>query len=156
MFEGEFPLVKDNNFLGKFELDGIPPAPAGVTKVEVEFGIDGNGSLCVTATEMSTGVKNMINIRNDTGSRGLKEENIEQIIKEFREYRADDQRLKDRVSAKNSLESCCFNMKRKAGNGRMMGISGKMELRLVVAIRRDLSAELFYYHIKLQRKTEEW
>jgi len=109
VFEGERAMTKDNNILGKFELTGIPPAPRGVPQIEVTFDIDANGILNVTAIEKSTGKENKITITNDKGR--LSKEDIERMVNEAEQYKADDEKQKDRVSAKNSLESYCFNMK---------------------------------------------
>jgi len=109
VFEGERAMTKDNNLLGKFELTGIPPAPRGVPQIEVTFDIDANGILNVTAIEKSTGKENKITITNDKGR--LSKEDIERMVNEAEKYRADDDKQKDRVAAKNSLESYCFNMK---------------------------------------------
>jgi heat shock protein 1/8 len=109
VFEGERAMTKDNNLLGKFELTGIPPAPRGVPQIEVTFDIDANGILNVTATEKSTGKENKITITNDKGR--LSKEDIERMVNEAEKYKVDDEKQKDRVSAKNSLESYCFNMK---------------------------------------------
>lgn len=109
VFEGERAMTKDNNILGKFELTGIPPAPRGVPQIEVTFDIDANGILNVTAIEKSTGKENKITITNDKGR--LSKEDIERMVNEAEKYKVDDEKQKDRVSAKNSLESYCFNMK---------------------------------------------
>jgi len=102
-------MTKDNNLLGKFELTGIPPAPRGVPQIEVTFDIDANGILNVTAIEKSTGKENKITITNDKGR--LSKEDIERMVNEAEKYKADDEKQKDRISAKNSLESYCFNLK---------------------------------------------
>jgi len=109
VFEGERAMTKDNNLLGKFELTGIPPAPRGVPQIEVTFDIDANGILNVSAVEKSTGKENKITITNDKGR--LSKEEIERMVNEAEKYKVDDEKQKDRVSAKNSLESYCFNMK---------------------------------------------
>jgi L1 cell adhesion molecule like protein len=109
VFEGERAMTKDNNILGKFELSGIPPAPRGVPQIEVTFDIDANGILNVNAAEKSTGKENKITITNDKGR--LSKEEIERMVNEAEKYKVDDEKQKDRVSAKNSLESYCFNMK---------------------------------------------
>jgi L1 cell adhesion molecule like protein len=109
VFEGERAMTKDNNLLGKFELTGIPPAPRGVPQIEVTFDIDANGILNVTAVEKSTGKENKITITNDKGR--LTKEEIERMVNEAEKYKVDDEKQKDRVAAKNSLESYCFNMK---------------------------------------------
>lgn len=109
VFEGERAMTKDNNLLGKFELSGIPPAPRGVPQIEVTFDIDANGILNVTALEKSTNKENKITITNDKGR--LSKEDIERMVNEAEKYRSDDEKQKETISAKNALESYCFNMK---------------------------------------------
>ncbi|XP_070496164.1 heat shock 70 kDa protein cognate 4 [Chironomus tepperi] len=109
VFEGERAMTKDNNLLGKFELAGIPPAPRGVPQIEVTFDIDANGILNVTALEKSTNKENKITITNDKGR--LSKEDIERMVNEAEKYRNEDDLQKDRIAAKNGLESYCFNMK---------------------------------------------
>jgi L1 cell adhesion molecule like protein len=109
VFEGERAMTKDNNLLGKFELAGIPPAPRGVPQIEVTFDIDANGILNVTALEKSTNKENKITITNDKGR--LSKEDIERMVNEAEKYRSEDEVQKERISAKNGLESYCFNMK---------------------------------------------
>lgn len=109
VFEGERAMTKDNNLLGKFELSGIPPAPRGVPQIEVTFDIDANGILNVTALEKSTNKENKITITNDKGR--LSKEDIERMVNEAEKYRNEDDKQKECISAKNALESYCFNMK---------------------------------------------
>lgn len=109
VFEGERAMTKDNNLLGKFELAGIPPAPRGVPQIEVTFDIDANGILNVTALEKSTNKENKITITNDKGR--LSKEDIERMVNEAEKYRSEDEKQKETISAKNALESYCFNMK---------------------------------------------
>lgn len=109
VFEGERAMTKDNNLLGKFELSGIPPAPRGVPQIEVTFDIDANGILNVSAKDSSTGKENKITITNDKGR--LSKEDIERMVQEAEKYKAEDEGQRDRVAAKNNLESYCFNMK---------------------------------------------
>merc|ERR1712036_211004 len=109
VFEGERAMTKDNNLLGKFELTGIPPAPRGVPQIEVTFDIDANGILNVSAVEKTTGKENKITITNEKGR--LTKEDIERMVKEAEKYKGEDEAQKDRVQAKNQLESYAFNMK---------------------------------------------
>ncbi|XP_049417513.1 heat shock 70 kDa protein 1-like [Epinephelus fuscoguttatus] len=109
VYEGERAMTKDNNLLGKFELTGIPPAPRGVPQIEVTFDVDANGILNVSAVDKSTGKENKITITNDKGR--LSKEEIERMVQEADKYKAEDDVQRDRISAKNSLESYAFNMK---------------------------------------------
>merc|ERR1712154_695416 len=109
VYEGERAMTRDNNLLGKFELSGIPPAPRGVPQIEVTFDIDANGILNVSAADKSTGKQNKITITNDKGR--LSKEEIERMVNDAEKFKAEDDKQKERVSAKNELESYCFNMK---------------------------------------------
>ena len=109
VYEGERAMTKDNNLLGKFELTGIPPAPRGVPQIEVTFDIDANGILNVSAVDKSTGKENKITITNDKGR--LSKEEIERMVKEAESYKDEDDKQKERITAKNSLESYAFNIK---------------------------------------------
>jgi len=109
VYEGERAMTKDNNLLGKFELTGIPPAPRGVPQIEVTFDIDANGIMHVSAVDKSTGRENKITITNDKGR--LSKEDIEKMVKDAEKFKDEDDKQKDRISAKNSLESYAFNMK---------------------------------------------
>merc|ERR1712013_915835 len=109
VFEGERAMTKDNHLLGKFDLTGIPPAPRGVPQIEVTFDIDANGILNVSACDKSTGKQNKITITNDKGR--LSKEEIERMVNDAEKFKADDEKQKERISAKNELESYCFNMK---------------------------------------------
>jgi len=109
VYEGERAMTKDNHLLGKFDLTGIPPAPRGVPQIEVTFDIDANGILNVSACDKSTGKQNKITITNDKGR--LSKEEIERMVNDAEKYKADDEKQKERIGAKNGLESYCFNMK---------------------------------------------
>jgi len=84
VFEGERKMTKDNNKLGEFHLDGIPPAPRGVPQVEVTFDLDANGIMNVSAKDKSTGKETQITITNDKGR--LSQEDIEKMVKEAEKY----------------------------------------------------------------------
>ncbi|XP_027122715.1 heat shock 70 kDa protein-like [Coffea arabica] len=109
VYEGERPMTKDNNLLGKFELSGIPPAPRGVPQINVCFDIDANGILNVSAEDKTAGVKNKITITNDKGR--LSKDEIERMVQEAERYKAEDEAVKKKVEAKNSLENYAYNMK---------------------------------------------
>ena len=109
VYEGERAMTKDNHLLGKFDLTGIPPAPRGVPQIEVTFDIDANGILNVSAVDKSTGKVNKITITNDKGR--LSKEDIERMVSDAEKFKQEDEKQKNRIAAKNSLESYCFNMK---------------------------------------------
>ena len=109
VFEGERSMTKDNHLLGKFELTGIPPAPRGVPQIEVTFDVDANGILNVSAVDLSTGKENKITITNDKGR--LSKEDIDRMVKEAEQYKAEDEKQRDTIQSKNSLESYAYNMK---------------------------------------------
>merc|ERR1712110_1348904 len=110
VFEGERSRTKDNNMLGKFELGGIPPAPRGVPQIEVTFDIDANGVLNVTAEDKgASGKKANITITNDKGR--LSKDDIERMVREAEQYAEEDKAAKERIDAKNGLESYCYQMK---------------------------------------------
>jgi len=109
VFEGERAMTKDNNLLGKFHLDGIPPMPRGVPQIEVTFDVDANGILNVSAVEKSTGKENRITITNEKGR--LTKDDIERMISEAERFKADDEANRGKIEAKNSLENYAFNVR---------------------------------------------
>lgn len=109
VYEGERAMTKDNNLLGTFDLTGIPPAPRGVPQIDVAFDIDANGILNVSAKENSTGKSKNIVIKNDKGR--LSQAEIDRMLSDADKYKDDDERQRDRVAAKNKLESYVFGVK---------------------------------------------
>lgn len=109
VYEGERARTRDNNLLGTFELKGIPPAPRGVPQINVTFDIDANGILNVMAEDKTAGVKNQITITNDKGR--LSKDDIERMVQEAEKYKAEDEEVKKKVEAKNSLENYAYNMR---------------------------------------------
>merc|ERR1712048_543181 len=101
--------TKDNNLLGKFHLDGIPPAPRGVPQIEVTFDIDANGILNVSAQDKASGKTNQITITNEKGR--LSQAEIDRMVQEAEKYRAEDETNKQKIEAKNGLENYCFQMR---------------------------------------------
>jgi len=109
VFEGERSMTKDNNILGKFNLDGIPPMPRGQPQIDVCFDIDANGILNVSALEKSTGKENKITITNDKGR--LSQDEIERMVSEAEKYKAEDDANRNRIESKNGLENYCYSLK---------------------------------------------
>ena len=119
VYEGERARTKDNNLLGKFELSGIPPAPRGVPQINVTFDIDANGILNVSAEDKTAGVKNKITITNDKGR--LSKDDIERMVQEAERYKAEDEDVKKKVEAKNSLENYAYNMRNTVKDEKIAG-----------------------------------
>ncbi|CAH2099308.1 unnamed protein product [Euphydryas editha] len=109
VYEGERAMTKDNNLLGTFDLTGIPPAPRGVPKIDVTFDLDANGILNVSAKENSTGRSKNIVIKNDKGR--LSQAEIDRMLSEAERYKEEDEKQRQRVSARNQLESYIFNVR---------------------------------------------
>ena len=109
VFEGERQFTKDNNLLGKFLLEGLPPAPRGVPQIEVSFDLDANGIMTVEACDKASGKKQEIKIKNDKGR--LSSEDIEKMVQEAEKYKEDDKKIKDNIDAKNELESIIYQTK---------------------------------------------
>jgi molecular chaperone DnaK len=104
--QGERPMAADNKSLGKFILDGIPPAPRGVPQIEVTFDIDANGILNVSAQDKATGREQKITI---TASSGLSEAEIERMVQEAQRHAAEDAKRKEAAEVNNRAESAIFS-----------------------------------------------
>ncbi|AKI80126.1 HSP70 [Acanthamoeba polyphaga mimivirus] len=109
IFEGERKFTKDNNNLGTFNLEGIPPAPRGVPQIEVTFDLDANGILNVTAADKSTNKSKNITITNNRGR--FSEDQIERMIREAKEFEEADNKKKASVDSKNELENYTHSVK---------------------------------------------
>ena len=119
VYEGERQMTKDNNLLGKFQLDGIPPAPRGVPQIEVSFDLDANGIMNVAAADKSTGKTNKITITNDKGR--LSQDEIERMVKEAERFKEDDERQRKKVDSKNSLENYAYSLKNTLSDDKVKG-----------------------------------
>lgn len=109
VFEGERAMTKDNNLLGKFELNGIPPAPRGVPQIEVTFDIDANGILNVSAMDKGTQKSNKITITNDKGR--LSKEDIDRMVYDAERYKDEDEKQRKRIASRNQLENYIFSVR---------------------------------------------
>merc|ERR1712124_137019 len=109
VFEGERTLTKDCHLLGKFDLNGIPAAPRGQPQIEVTFEVDANGILNVGAEDKGSGKSEKITITNDSGR--LSPEEIERMVQEAEEFAEEDKLERERINAKNDLETWLFNQK---------------------------------------------
>jgi heat shock protein 1/8 len=114
VYEGERTMTKDNNLLGTFKLDGIPPAPRGIPQIEVSFDLDANGIMKVGAKEKGSGKSENITIKNDKGR--LSAEDIEKMVEEGEKYKDDDNALKEKIDAKNEFEGLLYQTKSSVEN----------------------------------------
>jgi len=114
VFEGERQFTRDNNLLGKFDLQGIPPAPRGVPQIEVGFDLDANSILSVTAQDKNN-ASNSKSIRIEQQKGRLSSDEIDRIVKEAEKFKAEDQAKRERVDAKNQLESVLYQTMNQIG-----------------------------------------
>ncbi len=106
VFEGERSMTRDNNLLGKFTLDGIPPMPRGQPQIEVSFDVDSNGILTVSASEKSTGKSQKIEIKNDKGR--LSQDDIEKMVADAEKFKAEDELNALKIEKKNALDQVIY------------------------------------------------
>jgi molecular chaperone DnaK len=109
VFQGERPMANDNRLLGKFGLEGIPPAPRGVPQIEVTFDIDANGIVNVHAKDKASNKTQQITI---TASSGLSEKDVERMVKEAQEHEGEDKRRREAIESRNQLESLVFGVQK--------------------------------------------
>jgi molecular chaperone DnaK len=105
VLQGERPLAADNMSLGRFRLDGIPPAPRGIPQVEVTFDIDANGILHVTAKDKASGKEQKVTI---TASTNLNKNDIDRMVNEARSHEAEDKKRRELIEAKNNADSLVY------------------------------------------------
>jgi len=140
VFQGERPMARDNKLLGNFRLDGIPPAPRGVPKVEVTFDIDANGIMNVTARDQSTGKEQRITI---TASTNMSKDDIERAVREAETYASDDRKRKEEADVRNEADSICYAVERQVkelGESVTPGEKSRCEM-LVTDLRTKLKEE---------------
>jgi molecular chaperone DnaK len=123
VLQGEREFAADNKTLGRFELSGIPPAPRGVPKIEVEFDIDANGIVNVKAKDLGTGKEQKITI---TSSSGLKKDEIDRMVKEAEAHAAEDKKRKEEVEIRNQADSLIYQAEKTAKD-----MAGKGEDELI-------------------------
>lgn len=128
--EGERAMTKDNHLLGRFQLSGIPPAPRGVPQIEVTFNLDANGIFKVSAMDKSSGNSQSIVITNEKGR--LSKNEIEHMLQEAKNYEKEDQEQREKVDARNSLESYVYSVKQAAEvAGEKLSTSDKQKVKEV-------------------------
>jgi len=151
VFEGERAMTRDNHLLGKFDLTGIPPAPRGTPQIEVTFDVDANGILNVSAVEKGSGKVEKITITNDKGR--LSNEEIERMVNDAEKFKDEDDKQKDRISAKNGLESYIFNLKSSLDNDQ---IKSKLSPDEVSTANTTLDAALKWLDANQLAEKEEF
>ena len=117
VYEGERQFTKDNNKLGEFNLNGIPPMPRGVPQIEITYDVDANGILNVSAVEKSSGKKETITVTNDKGR--LSDEEVKRMVEEAEKYKEEDNKAKDRVESRNMLEHYLYQVKNSINDEKM-------------------------------------
>jgi len=105
VLQGERPMARDNKTLGRFHLDGIPPAPRGVPQIEVTFDIDANGIVHVMAKDRATGKENRITI---TASSGMSKEDVERAVKEAQSHEAEDKQRREEIETRNKADNLAY------------------------------------------------
>lgn len=109
VYEGERKFTRDNNKLGEFNLNGIPPMPRGQPQIEITYDVDANGILNVSAVEKSSGKSEKITVSNDKGR--LSKDDIERMVKEAEKFKEEDKKEGERIDSKNNLESYVYQVK---------------------------------------------
>ncbi|RIK14557.1 MAG: molecular chaperone DnaK [Anaerolineae bacterium] len=112
ILQGERPMAKDNNALGVFRLEGLPPAPRGIPQIEVTFDIDANGILNVTAKDRATGRSQQVTI---TASTNLNESEIQRMVKEAESHAGEDQRRRELIEARNVADQMIYQTEKSLG-----------------------------------------
>ncbi len=115
VLQGERAEARYNRTLGKFHLEGLPPAPRGVPKVEVTFDIDANGILAVTAKDLATGKDQRITI---TASSGINKDDIERMVKDAATHEAEDKKRRDEIERRNKLDNLCYTLERQIADNK--------------------------------------
>jgi len=143
VLQGERPMAGDNMSLGRFRLDGIPPAPRGIPQVEVTFDIDANGILNVTAKDKATGKEQKVTI---TASTNLNKSDIDRMVNEARSHEADDKKRRELIDAKNTADNLVYQTEKalrdlgdKVSGADAQDIQGKIDELKSAAQSDDIS-----------------
>ena len=138
VFEGERQFTKDNNKLGEFTLQGIPPMPRGVPQIEIAYDLDANGILTVSACEKSTGKSENITVTNDKGR--LSKEDIDKMVEEAEKFKEDDEKAKQLIDARNNFENTIYQFKSTLSDEKMSSvIDASMKEELTKVIEENVS-----------------
>ena len=151
VYEGERTMTKDNNQLGTFKLEGIPPAPRGIPQIEVSFDLDANGIMKVEAKEKGSGKSENITIQNDKGR--LSAEDIETMVQEAEKYKDDDNALKEKIDAKNEFEGLLYQTKSSIENDK---IKEKLEEDDITSIKDTVKEYEEWFNENTDATKEEY
>ncbi|MBQ3117165.1 MAG: molecular chaperone DnaK [Alphaproteobacteria bacterium] len=136
VFQGEREMARDNKLLGQFDLIGIPPAPRGMPQIEVTFDIDANGIVNVSAKDKATGKEQNIRIQ---ASGGLKDEDIEKMVKEAEQHAEEDKKLKEVIEARNKADALIHETEKVLKeNGDKIAASAKESIEKAVQELKDV------------------
>lgn len=153
VLQGEREMATDNKSLGRFILDGLPPAPRGVPQIEVIFDIDANGILNVTAKDKGTGKMQKITIQ---GASGLSEEEVEKMRKDAELHAEEDKKKKDKVEVRNKAEGIVFQLeKTMRENDAKIKDDLKKSVNVKINALKDLLKDEKTDHDALKKATEE-
>ena len=135
MFQGEREMAADNKTLGRFDLQGIPPAPRGVPQIEVTFDIDANGIVCVTAKDKATSKEQQIRIQ---ASGGLSDADIQKMVKDAEAHAAEDKKRRELVEASNQADALVHSTeKAMAEHGDKVDADEKTAIEAAIAALKE-------------------
>lgn len=153
VLQGEREMAEDNKTLGRFILDGIPPAPRGIPQIEVIFAIDANGILNVSAKDLATNKEQKITI---TASTGLKEDEIQKMVEEAAKHAEEDKKKKERAEKRNNADSLCFSIERLLkDSGDKIEDSDKKDLEEGVKEIKEIIEKEDFDEEELEKKVEK-
>jgi molecular chaperone DnaK len=150
ILQGERPLANDNMSLGRFRLDGIPPAPRGIPQIEVTFDIDANGILHVTARDKATGKEQKITV---TASTNLNKQDIEKMVQESKQHEAEDKKRRELIETRNTADSFIYQTEKALRDlGDKVPANDKSNIETKIA---DLKAAVQTDDVERIKKTTE-
>jgi len=135
VFEGERALTKDNNELGNFKLEGIPPSRRGVPQIEVSFDVDANGIMNIEAKDKGSGAVQNLTIKNDKGR--LSTEDIERMVNEGEKFAEEDQATKDTIESKNKLDSLVYQTRSSIENEEIKSKLDASDIKMVSDVLKE-------------------
>jgi L1 cell adhesion molecule like protein len=146
VFEGERAMTKDNNELGNFKLEGIPPARRGIPQIEVSFDVDANGIMNIEAKDKGSGNVQNITIKNDKGR--LSQEDIERMVNEGEKFAEEDRLHKETIESKNKLDALVYQTRSTIENDNIKSKIEETDLKLVLDVLTETELWLDSDHSK--------